>query len=167
MNQKTEAGILVLDDDPFMLKLLELMLAGLGCTRVTTCTSGNAALEWIGRGAAAPALILFDLNMPDMGGVEFVRHLVDRRFGGSLVLVSGENERMLQSAEALVRAHRMTVLGRLHKPVTRQALGALLDQWAPQTPGAPTKANRLYSVEDVGVANSGGKLASPDQDTPS
>ena len=158
MKQRTEACVLVLDDDPFMLKLLALMLAGLGCTRVTTCLSGNAALEWIGSHDAAPELILFDLNMPDMDGVEFVRHLVDRRFGGSLVLVSGENERMLQTAEALVRACRMTVLGHLHKPVTRQALAALLDRWAPQTAGAPVMAKRVYRADEVRAAIAGGEL---------
>ena len=158
VTQKTEAGILLLDDDPFMLKLLGSMLANLGFTRVRTCTSGSVALEWIDGRAAAPALILFDLNMPDMDGVEFVRHLVDRRFNGSLVLVSGENERMLQTAESLVRAHRMKVLGRLHKPVTRQALAALLEQWAPQSPGAPLMSKRAYSAEEVRAAIAGGEL---------
>ncbi|HEY8710124.1 MAG TPA: response regulator [Burkholderiaceae bacterium] len=88
MNDKPEVSILVLDDDPFMLKLLGLMLASLGFTRVTTCESGRDALEWIDGSDRAPDLILLDLNMPGMDGVEFVRHLVDRRYGGSLILVS-------------------------------------------------------------------------------
>lgn len=152
MIKNAEAKILVLDDDPFMLKLLGLMLRGLGFTRVTTFATGHAALEWIDSPDGAPALIFFDLNMPGMDGVEFVRCLVDRRYGGDLILVSGENDRMLQSAESLVRAHRTTVLGRLHKPVTREAVAALLGKWAPHSPGKSDVAKKVYGVDEVRAA---------------
>ncbi|MES3015838.1 MAG: EAL domain-containing response regulator [Pseudomonadota bacterium] len=158
MHAKTEARILVLDDDPFMLKLLRRVLASLGFSQVTTCESGRAALEWIDSPQGAPALILFDLNMPGMDGVEFVRHLVDRRYAGSLILVSGENERMLQTAESLVRVHHMTVLGRLHKAVTRQAMAALLDDWTPQPLGRPLVAKKLYGADEVRSAIANGEL---------
>ena len=158
MVEKSEVRVLVLDDDRFMLKLLGLMLGALGFTRVTTCESGRAALESIDSPDGAPDLILFDLNMPGMDGVEFVRHLVDRRYGGSLILVSGESDRMLQTAESLVRAHRMTVLGRLHKPVARAALAALLDQWAPHSLGSPLVAKRVYGADEVRAAIKNGEL---------
>ena len=158
MTKHSDARILVLDDDPFMLKLLGLMLGGLGCTQVTTCSSGRAALESINGPDASPALILFDLNMPDMDGVEFVRHLVDHRYGGSLILVSGENERMLQTAESLVRAHRVNLLGRLHKPVTRAALGALLNAWVPHAPGKPLATKRVYAADELRAAITRGEL---------
>jgi CheY-like chemotaxis protein len=45
---KSAVRILVLDDEPFMLKLLAHMLIGLGFTEVTTCENGAAALERIG-----------------------------------------------------------------------------------------------------------------------
>ncbi len=76
MDRRAEAEILALDDDPFMLKLLRTRLSKLGYHRVTACTSGDTALEWIYGCNAAPQLILFDLNMPDMDGAEFVHHLV-------------------------------------------------------------------------------------------
>ena len=158
MINQAEARILVLDDDPFMLKLLGLMLAGLGCTQVTACSSGRAALQSINGPDASPALILLDLNMPDMDGVEFVRHLVEHRYAGSLILVSGENERMLQTAESLVRAHCISLLGRLDKPVTRAALAALLDAWAPPALDKPLSAKRCYAADDVRAAISQGEL---------
>ena len=158
MNDKSKVSILLLDDDPFMLKLLGLLLASLGFTGLTPCESGREALEWIDGSDRAPDLILLDLNMPGMDGVEFVRHLVERRYGGSLILVSGENERMLQTAESLVRAHRMTVLGRLHKAVTREALAALLDPWIPHALGRPLVAKRVYRADEVRAAIANGEL---------
>ena len=67
---------------------------------------------------------MLDLNMPEMDGIEFVRHLVGLHYQGSLILVSGEDERMLRTAEKLVRAHNIPILGYLHKPVKPEALVA-------------------------------------------
>jgi len=67
----TTAGIVLLDDDPFMLKLLTHMLAQLGYTRVVACESGQKALTLIqGRETReAVDLIFLDINMPGMGGL--------------------------------------------------------------------------------------------------
>src|SRR6476659_10498628 len=111
--------ILVLDDEHFMLKLVARMLGDLGLHAVRTCDNGNAALALLDDPDTAPNLILLDLIMPHMDGIEFVRKLVERRYSGSLILVSGEDERMLQMAERLVHAHAIPVLGYLRKPVSR------------------------------------------------
>src|ERR1700758_2565142 len=125
--------ILILDDDPFMLKLLTKTLAKLGFTLVTACDKGTVALEHVGDVSNAPDLILLDLNMPDMDGIEFIRKLVQHKYNGSLILVSGEDERMLQTAEKLIRAHQITILGHLNKPISSNKLNTLLGKWsAPQ-----------------------------------
>src|SRR6188474_183772 len=131
MVERSAVRILVLDDESFMLKLLSRILSNLGFTSVTLCDSGRAALERIGDTDSHPNLILLDLNMPEMDGIEFVRHLVERHYVGSLILVSGEDERMLQTAEKLVQAHKIPILGHLHKPVTPESLSLLLDKWTP------------------------------------
>ena len=48
MVERSTIRILVLDDESFMLKLLNRVLANLGFTSVTLCDSGLAALESIG-----------------------------------------------------------------------------------------------------------------------
>ena len=154
----SERSILLLDDDPFMLKLLRLMLRSLGYTLVTACASGPEALDCLDSPQAAPALILLDLNMPGMDGIEFVRHLVERRYGGALILVSGEDERMLQTAESLVRAHRLNVLGHLRKAITREGLAALLDKWAPHALGQPAPTQRAYRADELRAAIAHGEL---------
>ena len=47
---KSTADILVVDDDPFMLKLLQRILSVQGYSRITTCLSGRAALDFIDGG---------------------------------------------------------------------------------------------------------------------
>lgn len=158
MAGKSAIRILVLDDEPFMLKLLTHMLAKLEFTPVTTCDSGRVALESFDSPNGPPDLILLDLNMPDMDGVEFVRHLVGRHYDGSLILISGEDERMLQTAEKLVRAHKISVLGHLHKPVKPEGLAALLEKWTSPSLGGPRAAKKVYGADDVRAAIDNGEL---------
>ncbi|MBS1146384.1 MAG: regulatory protein for cyclic-di-GMP, domain protein [Proteobacteria bacterium] len=158
MVEKSAIKILVLDDEPFMLKLLGHMLANLGFSQVTTYDSGPGALEWIDCPNSPPDLILLDLNMPGMDGIEFVRHLDGRRYTGSLILVSGEDERMLQTAEKLVRVHKISILGHLHKPVNLEELSALLGKWMPPSLGEPRAAKKAYSADEVRAAIANGEL---------
>ncbi|HEX8873320.1 MAG TPA: EAL domain-containing response regulator [Nitrosospira sp.] len=156
MLEKSGVRILVLDDEAFMLKLLSRILANLGFTAVTLCDSGRAALERIAE--TGPNLILLDLNMPEMDGIEFVRHLVERRYTGSLVLISGEDERMLQTAEKLVQAHKIPTLGHLHKPVKPDALAALLETWTPPSTNAVRPVKKIYGADELRIAIEKGQL---------
>jgi len=156
MMDRSRIRLLLLDDDPFMTKLLGRMVAGLGVAKVQCCSNGHEALAQIDR--EAPDLIMCDLNMPEMDGIEFVRHLVDRRYAGSVVLVSGENERMLQTAEGLVRAHRLNLLGCLRKPVARETLATVLDSWAPPAALRQRAARAAYPAQEVASAIANGEL---------
>ncbi|MBX3616853.1 MAG: EAL domain-containing response regulator [Nitrosomonas sp.] len=144
--------ILILDDDTFMLKLLTRMLAKLGYSTVTTCDNGSDALIKIDQADTRPELILLDLNMPDMDGIEFVRYLVDRDYRGKLILVSGEDERMLRTAEKLVQAHKIPLLGYLHKPVDPGKLSEILQKLTVGEVASPISNSKTYSAEDVQAA---------------
>ena len=140
-----------------MLKLLARMLTNQRFTSVALCESGRAALNRVDGVDTRPNLILLDLNMPEMDGIEFVRHLVERNYTGSLILISGEDERMLQTVEKLVQAHKITVLGHIHKPVKPEALSALLEKWAPSSLDS-TKAQKVYGADEVRAAINNGEL---------
>ncbi|HNJ38011.1 MAG: EAL domain-containing response regulator [Nitrosomonas sp.] len=158
MIDKSTIKILILDDEPFMLKLLARMLANQGFVHVVCCNNGNDALAQLNVESTRPDLILLDLNMPEMDGIEFIRYLVERQFTGSLILVSGEDERMLKTTERLVQAHKIAVLGYLQKPVTPDALLAMLAQWSPPSKVAPAKPRKTYSADDIRLAIVRGEL---------
>jgi EAL domain-containing protein (putative c-di-GMP-specific phosphodiesterase class I)/FixJ family two-component response regulator len=150
MNKST-IRILVLDDEPFMLKLLARLLAELGYTSVTACDNGPAALAWVDAAGNPPKLILMDLNMPEMDGIEFVRKLVEHNYTGSLILVSGEDERVLRTAEKLIQAHRITVLGHLNKPVSLAGLSTLMAK-SNHVQRAPQTKKKAYGADDLRAA---------------
>ena len=153
-------GILLLDDDPFMLKLLTVMLVQLGYTRVAACDSGEKALQRIRENEDPLDLIFLDINMPGMDGVEFIRRLVECRFGGSVILVSGENSRILESVEKLIEAHKLTALGHLQKPVKPEELARLIGKLEPNKGHRePTRSGRhSYCVDELRASIAEGEL---------
>ncbi len=158
MAENTEIRILVLDDELFMLKLHAQMLANLGFASVSTSQSGHDALARMDEDKEAPDLILLDLSMPAMDGLEFIRRLVDRKFEGRLILVSGEDERVLRTVEKLAEAHHIRVLGHLSKPVQEDKLAILLRRWRPASGTFEIAWKKVYSEEAVSQAIEGEQL---------
>jgi EAL domain-containing protein (putative c-di-GMP-specific phosphodiesterase class I)/CheY-like chemotaxis protein len=141
-----------------MLSLLAHVLASLGFKDVTTRDGGYKALECVQDPAGPPDVILLDLNMPEMDGVEFIRRLVEHDYLGSLILVSGEDERVLQMAEKLVKAHRITVLGHLNKPFTAEGIAAVMEEAVAMRQRQRRPQYKIYGADDIGHAIVSGQL---------
>lgn len=150
--------ILLIDDEAFALKLLVHQLAALGLRQVTPVAGGAEALALL-EGGARFDLILTDLQMPGMDGVEFVRALTQAGYDGELVLVSGEDRRILQTAEQLARAHGLRVLGHLNKPVAPERLAEVLAQHVEgMAQPRPPADGRRYGPEELRRAIAAGEL---------
>src|SRR5664279_3074158 len=152
--------ILLLDDDPFMLKILRHQLAQLSYTQVDAFDGGEKALEQINSSNALYDLIFLDINMPEMDGIEFIRRLVECQYGGSVILVSGEAGRILESVEKLIEAHKLTALGHLQKPVNPKDLATLISQLKPNVGHGITggEIQHSYGAEQLRAAIDNGEL---------
>jgi len=150
--------ILLVDDEPFMLQLLRRQLENLGFTDVILRERAHDALHLIAGGMGGIDLIFCDLSMPEMDGVEFVRHLVQVGYAGSLVLVSGVDRHILQTAKKLAQAHRLKVLGALHKPVSPELLQQVLEAHAAGDAAPVGAPRKTYGAEDLRRAIAGGEL---------
>jgi EAL domain-containing protein (putative c-di-GMP-specific phosphodiesterase class I)/DNA-binding NarL/FixJ family response regulator len=158
MNDRAQIRILALDDEPFMLNLLVSTLGQLGYAQVAACGNAHAALQEMDNPKGPPDLICLDLNMPEMDGVEFLRKLVERQYSGALILVSGEDEQVLQSVEKLIQAHRITALGHVQKPVRPKVLEELIEKWAPAAADRRRLGRAAFAAEEVRAAIANGEL---------
>lgn len=73
---------------------------------------------------AAPALILLDLTMPGMDGIEALRDLADRGSRARIVLTSGQDRRVLMSARRFGLELGLDMADVLQKPVDLAELEA-------------------------------------------
>ena len=152
------AKILVVDDDPFMLKVIGRQLSDLGCQTVVTTTSGADAVAACTQNGSPPDLVLLDLNMPDMDGLEVLRLLGISKFAGDIVFLSGEDATTMRAAETLARAHQVRVLGTHVKPLTRETLSMLLGMRDNGVSRTAPRARRQFTAAEVATAISRGEL---------
>ena len=150
--------ILLLDDDAFALRLAAHQLAKLGFHDVTTLDRPEEALERLERDVAEFELILLDLQMPGIDGIEFVRHLARLRYTGGVALISGEDERILHTAHRLASAHDLKVLGALHKPISPAQLESLLGATSNGARAGARAPRKSYAAERLAKAIAQGEL---------
>jgi DNA-binding response OmpR family regulator len=81
--------------------------------------------------AATPSLVALDLGMPGSDGVELLRFLADRQFPGPVLIISGFDRRILDSAFRLGEALGLNMVGPLEKPTRLEVLEDVLTQLKP------------------------------------
>ena len=118
--------ILLLDDDIFMLDVLADMIGALGPHQVLRETDARSCLVALAQ--LSPDLLICDLSMPDMDGIEFLRGAAERHYRGSVLLLSGVDAGVLRAAERLAQAHGLAVLGACPKPLAPATLAGLLQR---------------------------------------
>ena len=114
--------ILVIDDEADVGEFIADTARCLGFDCCTT-TDANALPTLL---SADVSLILLDLMMPGMDGVEALRLLSELNCKAGIVLMSGISSRVLETAEKLANSLGLFVVGHLAKPFSLAALEELL-----------------------------------------
>jgi EAL domain-containing protein (putative c-di-GMP-specific phosphodiesterase class I)/FixJ family two-component response regulator len=117
---------LVIEDHDFQRSIAAQVLKLCGAIGVGEAANGAAAIAAIDKAADPFDVLVCDLNMPDMDGLEFLRHMGKRHCSSSVIIVSGLDEAITRSAEAMGQIYGVRLLGAMEKPITRSKLVPLL-----------------------------------------
>lgn len=83
----TELKVVIVDDEPLAIERLQILLAGQsGVTLAGTAKDGESALTLIAQ--AKPDLVLLDIAMPDMNGIDVARALARAGISPAIVFVT-------------------------------------------------------------------------------
>jgi CheY-like chemotaxis protein len=119
-------SFLVIDDEVFIQNLLVRLLRQMGASKIATASNGVEALAYLDAANPPPDVLLVDLSMPEMGGIELMHQLAGRAYKGAVVLVSGADPETLVIAEGLAKYRGVAMLGYVTKPVKPEALTEML-----------------------------------------
>jgi len=78
--------------------------------------------------ANRPEMVALDLGMPGMDGVELIRFLAEENYTAPVLIVSGFDRRVLESAFRLGEALGLNMAGPVEKPVRLEELEATLSE---------------------------------------
>ena len=125
-----EGKVLLVDDEPEFTEVLSQRMESRGVD-VDTAASGGEALEKI-KGTSYDAIIL-DLSMPEMDGIETLRHLLEENPDLQVILLTG-----YATLEKGVEAVKLGAMDFLEKPAEIQKLMGKIEE---------AKANKMLLVE--------------------
>ena len=129
-----ELTVLVVEDHDFQRRTILQILANLGVGFLLEAADGEAALALVERGER-PDVVVCDLDLPGMDGVELVRRISERHAEVAVVFASGLEEKVVEAADATARSHGVKVLASIQKPLTARGLLAAMTDHEPESGG--------------------------------
>lgn len=124
----TRPRLLLIDDEPALAAFVANAAAISGFDPVVTSEDSLFREQFH---AQVPGMVALDLGMPGMDGVELLRFLSSESFAGPVLIISGFDRRVLESAFRLGQALDLKMVGPLEKPVRLEALEEILLQHRP------------------------------------
>ncbi|MFC7537561.1 response regulator [Sphingomonas sp. GCM10030256] len=124
--------LLLIDDEPRLAEFVAVAARGCDFDPVVTSAEEEFRRQFH---AQAPDMVALDLGMPGMDGVELLRFLAEENYRCPVLIISGFDRRVLESAFRLGEALGLTMAGPLEKPARLEELEAILNGLKPTLAG--------------------------------
>ena len=125
--------LLLIDDEPALAQYVASAARECGYTPIIARSEPEFRAEFI---EVRPDMVTLDLGMPEADGVQFLRFLAEQQFTGPVLIISGFDRRVLESAFRLGEALGLRMVGPLEKPTRLEDLEELLGGMKPSLAGS-------------------------------
>lgn len=136
--------VLVLDDHAFQCAQMRGLLEDAGFEHVDIAHTAEEALKKAR--SHSYQLILMELNMPSMDGVQFIHELARLHLSPMLAITTACSRRIMNSVSLMAKEKGLAVIGAYTKPVTRDNAQALANRLRLEKPDQTTLAPALDSI---------------------
>ncbi|MEX2481343.1 MAG: EAL domain-containing protein [Gammaproteobacteria bacterium] len=142
--------VLVVDDEAYIRTLAQRVLDRLGIGEHHGADGGATALETLTAMQGEIDVVLLDLKMPGMDGIEFLHALAETPYRPDIVLLSGVEQNLLRAAEEFARSNGLSVLGGTRKPIRPDDLRRVLVKYVRTQPAQPAmpRAGNVYELTE-------------------
>ena len=117
--------LLLIDDEPQLGEYVAHVAKECGFVSDVTSDDGDFRRSFM---KSRPDMVSIDLGMPGMDGVELLRFLSDQRYTAPVLIVSGFDRRVLESAFRLGEALGLTMAGPIEKPMRADLLAEVFNR---------------------------------------
>ena len=122
-----QVSVLVVEDHDFQRQVAIRLLQQMGVGTVLDAADGRSALAMLGRQEHPVDVVLVDLDLPHMDGIEFIGHVARERLANAAVVLTALDPALLNTVRIMARASGMRVLGTVEKPLTQTKLVEVVD----------------------------------------
>ena len=122
-------NILVVEDDAFQRNIIVNMLRSLGVSLISEASNGHEALACIrNKNVKKIDLVLSDLKMPEMDGMEFLRSLGEEHNAIEIIILSSVDKKLLSTVDRISDIYKLNLLGAIEKPISLKQLKNILSK---------------------------------------
>ncbi len=120
---------IIVDDSESIRSVMQAILEKQSNIATLSHASGQETLSYINKRPSTHTLIFIDLNMPDMDGMELIRHLGHSGFKGGVIIFSKLEKRIIDLACEVARQNQIHLISSLAKPITEENVNTLLEKF--------------------------------------
>lgn len=150
-------NVLLIEDDVFQATIISTMLESKEGIHVAVALSGEDALQMVSQSSFNADLVVCDLSMPGMDGIEMLFYLSQTLPNASYAILSAANEDVLESASNTAFAYGIKNLSVYSKPLSNEQAEQMLDftpvQCVQATSNKPKQFDFTHSDFLAAIAN--------------
>lgn len=143
----SQLRFLIVEDHEFQRTVMQHLLRSLGAEAVHCAEDGRSALRILGDPDRPVDIVISDLSMPGMDGMELLRHLSESGSAVGVILASSLPPQLLAAVANLALAYKVRLLGVVGKPPSASKLMPLIEQYQAGATGRPRTEDSFTLVE--------------------
>lgn len=142
--------VYIIDDEQQTLDLLSEFVRLMGCNAKVFISARDFFSEEIT--VANKSIMILDLNMPDMDGIQVMRKMVETGHIMPLILISGYDSGIIHSAEQLAKAYSLNIITTLSKPFNFDDFKQALNSYTLENGQQEKSTEQPISVSELSLA---------------